>query len=178
MAPSEEEAGTQAAPEGAENAVAEEEEEEIITALSTQALEQKLASLQSESNRLSQSLTQKLATSQSGQNLLHIGSSLSTLPPDLHALLTQLHPVLSEAESTEKLHLQNLQKLVQNGNSIRLEQRRLEHAAECAELYMDLEAAEQSVSKWKRNILDLTEERSLQGERDYCCYWLCGVHAQ
>jgi hypothetical protein len=130
-------------------------EDEVITALSTVALEQKLVTLRDQSNKLSQLLTQKLATSQSGQNLLHIGSSLSSLPPDLHSLLTNLHPVLSAAESTEKQYLTNLQKLVAAANEIRLEQRRMEHAMECAEIYEDLCAAEQHVSVRKRNILQL-----------------------
>lgn len=132
-------------------------EEELFSALSTQALEQKLITLREQSNKHSQTLTQKLATSQSGQNLLHIGSSLSTLPPDLHALLTQLHPVLSAAESSEKQHLSNLQKLVTCGNEIRVQQRRLDHASQCAELYEDLLAAERHVQRdaamRKRNVV-------------------------
>eukprot|EP00546_Thalassionema_frauenfeldii_P020380 CAMPEP_0178897296 /NCGR_PEP_ID=MMETSP0786-20121207/1664_1 /TAXON_ID=186022 /ORGANISM="Thalassionema frauenfeldii, Strain CCMP 1798" /LENGTH=848 /DNA_ID=CAMNT_0020567823 /DNA_START=55 /DNA_END=2601 /DNA_ORIENTATION=- len=132
-------------------------EEELFSALSTQALEQKLITLREQSNKHSQTLTQKLATSQSGQNLLHIGSSLSTLPPDLHALLTQLHPVLSAAETSEKQHLSNLQKLVTCGNEIRVQQRRLDHASQCAELYEDLLAAERHVQRdaamRKRNVV-------------------------
>jgi hypothetical protein len=139
--------------ENADNHIA--DEDEVITALSTVALEQKLVTLRDKSNKLSQLLTQKLATSQSGQNLLHIGSSLSSLPPDLHSLLTNLHPVLSAAESTEKQYLTNLQKLVAAANEIRLEQRRTEHAIECAEIYEDLCAAEQHVSVRKRNLLQL-----------------------
>ena len=135
----------------------EEEEEEIITALSTAALEHKLQTLRDQSNKHSQALTQKLATSQSGQNLLHIGSSLSTLPPDLHALLTQLHPVLSAAETTEKLYSSNLQKIVAAANDFRLEQRRVDHGNECADLYDHLCAAEDHIKllqmrQTKRNI--------------------------
>lgn len=121
--------------------------DEVITALSTAALDQKLRSLRELSNQHSQALTQKLATSQSGQNLLHIGSSLSTLPPDLHSLLTLLHPILSAAEATEKTNLANLQKIVGVGNTIRAEQRRVEHAAECADLLEDLIAAERDVKR-------------------------------
>jgi hypothetical protein len=121
--------------------------EEVITALSTAALDQKLRSLRELSNQHSQALTQKLATSQSGQNLLHIGSSLSTLPPDLHSLLTQLHPILSAAEATEKSNLASLQRLVGFGNTIRAEQRRVEHAAECADVLEDLLAAERDVKR-------------------------------
>jgi hypothetical protein len=120
---------------------------EIPTAMSTSALETKLRGLREKSNKHSQILTQKLASSQSGQNLLHIGTSLSTLPPDLHSLLTQLHPVLSSAEETEKKYLQQLQKLVKCGNEIRVEQRKVEHAKECADLYKDLLAAELVVKR-------------------------------
>lgn len=139
-----------------------EDVEEIVSALSTQALEQKLITLREQSNRHSQTLTQKLATSQSGQNLLHIGSSLSTLPPDLHALLTQLHPVLSAAESSEKQHLSSLQKLVACGNDIRVQQRRVDHASQCADLYEDLMAAERhaqrDASMRKRNVASANDE--------------------
>ena len=60
-------------------------EMDVISSLSTVALDHKLRCLREISNQHSQALTQKLANSQSGQNLLHIGSSLSTLPPDLHS---------------------------------------------------------------------------------------------
>ena len=133
----------------------EDDEVEMVSALSTMALEQKLHSLRDQSNKHSQLLTQRLATSQSGQNLLHIGSSLSSLPPDLHSLLTHLHPVLSAAEATEKLYLGNLQSLVEAANEIRLEQRRVDHALECADLYEDLCAAEKHVAMRKRNILQI-----------------------
>lgn len=120
---------------------------EAIVAMPTSALESKLRTLREKSNQHSQVLTQKLASSQSGQNLLHIGTSLSTLPPDLHSLLTQLHPVLSAAETTEQLQLQKLQGLVKHANEIRSEQRRMVHASECAELYQDLLAAERDVKR-------------------------------
>ena len=119
---------------------------DVISALSTVALNHKLKSLRELSNQHSQALTQKLANSQSGQNLLHIGSSLSTLPPDLHSLLTQLHPLLSATEATEKTNLASLQKLVGLGNTIRAEQRRVDHSAECADLLHDLLAAERDVN--------------------------------
>ncbi|KAG7355783.1 protein of unknown function DUF3510 containing protein [Nitzschia inconspicua] len=119
----------------------------VPMAMSTSALESKLRDLKDKSNKHSQLLTAKLASSQSGQNLLHIGTSLSTLPPDLHSLLTQLHPVLSSAEATEKQYLQRLERLVQCGNDIRLEERRVQHAKDCAELYQDLLAAETAVNK-------------------------------
>jgi predicted metalloendopeptidase len=130
----------------------------VPTAMSTSALESKLRDLKEKSNKHSQELTAKLASSQSGQNLLHIGTSLSTLPPDLHSLLTQLHPVLSASESTEKQYVQHLQKLVKCGNEIRMEQRRVEHAKECSSLYQDLVAAELVVKR------DAAYRRSKEGE--------------
>uniref|UniRef100_A0A7R9ZUC0 COG complex component COG2 C-terminal domain-containing protein n=1 Tax=Pseudo-nitzschia arenysensis TaxID=697910 RepID=A0A7R9ZUC0_9STRA len=119
----------------------------IPTAMSTSALENKLKDLKEKSIKQSQVLTAKLASSQSGQNLLHIGTSLQTLPPDLHSLLTQLHPVLSCTESAEKEYLQRLQKLVDCGNDIRFEERRVGNARECAGLYEDLVAAENRLRK-------------------------------
>ncbi|KAL3913714.1 MAG: hypothetical protein SGARI_000517 [Bacillariaceae sp.] len=123
----------------------------IPTAMSTSALENKLKDLKEKSNKHSQILTAKLASSQSGQNLLHIGTNL-------HSLLTQLHPVLSSAESTEKQYLQRLERLVQCGNEIRLEERRVEHAKDCAELYQDLLAAENVVET------DASQRRAAQSE--------------
>jgi hypothetical protein len=120
---------------------------DVPTAMSTSALESTLRDLKEKSNKHSQILTAKLASSQSGQNLLHIGTSLSSLPPDLHSLLTQLHPVVSSAEGTEKQYLQRLQKLVQLGNEIRVEERRVASARECADLYQDLLAAESVVRR-------------------------------
>jgi hypothetical protein len=140
-----------------------EEEEEMITALSTAALEAKLRTLREQSNKHSQVLTQRLASSQSGQSLLHIGTSLSSLPPDLHSLLTNLHPVLSAAEGTEKQNMQHLQKLVSCGNEIRLEQRRVEHAMECAEFLEDLIAAERDV-KLRKGRLAVTGENDQKDE--------------
>lgn len=117
------------------------------SAMSTSALQAKLKDLKDKSNKHSQILTAKLASSQSGQNLLHIGTSLSSLPPDLHSLLTQLHPVLSAAETTEKQFLQRLEKLVECGNQIRAEGQKVEQANECADLYEDLLAAEDIVRR-------------------------------
>ena len=139
---------------------------DVPTAMSTSALESKLRDLKEKSNKHSQVLTAKLASSQSGQDLLHIGTSLSTLPPDLHSLLTQLHPVLSAAESTEKQYLQHLQKLVKCGNEIRSEQRRVDHAKECADLYLDLMAAEFVVKRdaaYRRSTLGLSSSIPEEG---------------
>jgi len=120
------------------------------TAMSTSALESRLRKLREDSQKHSQILTQKLASSQSGQNLLHIGTSLSTLPPDLHSLLTHLHPFLSAAEQAEGENLKELTDIVQAAHKIRLEQRRVRQAFAAAELYSDLQAAESSVQRQKR----------------------------
>jgi chromosome segregation ATPase len=117
------------------------------TALPTSALEAKLRTLREQSQKHSQALTQKLATSQSGQNLLHIGTSLSTLPPDLHSLLTQLHPLLSATEGMEKECSEILQKLVACANDIRIFQRRIDNARDCFQLYEDLEASERDIHR-------------------------------
>ncbi|CAB9508072.1 Golgi complex subunit 2 [Seminavis robusta] len=132
---------------GSGNHATNQDKEEMIVAMPTSGLESKLKTLREKSNQHSQILTQKLASSQSGQNLLHIGTSLSSLPPDLHSLLTQLHPVLSAAETTEQQQIQKLQALVQHANEIRAEQRRMVNAADCAELYQDLLAAERDVKR-------------------------------
>lgn len=135
----------------------------VPAAMSTSALQAKLKDLKEKSNKHGQILTAKLASSQSGQNLLHIGTSLSTLPPDLHSLLTQLHPVLSATESTEKQYMHRLEKLVECANQIRSEQRRVNHAKECAALYQDLLAAEQVVKRdgnCRKSNLGLSSEAS------------------
>ena len=132
-----------------------------VMALPTSALEAKLRTLREQSQKHSQALTQKLATSQSGQNLLHIGTSLSTLPPDLHSLLTQLHPLLSATEGTEKEFFELLQKLVACANDIRILQRRIDNARNCAQLYEDLEASERDVkrdAKHRRGVDDMNSD--------------------
>ena len=142
---------------------------DLPTALSTSALELKLRDLREKSNKHSQVLTAKLASSQSGQNLLHIGTSLSSLPPDLHSLLTQLHPVLSAAEATEKQYMQRLQHLVDCGNEIRLAQRKVEHAKECADQYQDLVAAEVVVKRdaaYRRDNLGLSTHTKQEQDED------------
>mmetsp|Transcript_13511 Transcript_13511/g.31764 ORF Transcript_13511/g.31764 Transcript_13511/m.31764 type:complete len:821 (-) Transcript_13511:438-2900(-) len=141
----------------------------IPTAMSTSALENKLKDLKVKTNKHSQILTAKLSSSQSGQNLLHIGTSLQTLPPDLHSLLTQLHPVLSCAETAEKEYLKRLEKLVQCGNDIRFEERRVENTRECAGLYEDMLAAEKrlrSDPSRRKAITDLWLDDESSGKLD------------
>ena len=137
-------------------------DELVPAAMSTSALEAKLRELREKSSKHSQLLTAKLASSQSGQNLLHIGTSLSTLPPDLHSLLTQLHPVLSSAETTEKVHHEHLTKLVECGNAIRQEQRRVIYTEGAADLYEDLVAAEHVV---QMDVKTREQERRLKQQQ-------------
>lgn len=118
--------------------------------MSTMSLERRLRQLKEESQKLDQVLTLKLASSQSGQNLLHIGASLSSLPPDLHALLQHLHPVLSQAETSASDQRQRLEQLVQEARAIRMAERRVHAALACAELYADLEAAEAGLKRHSR----------------------------
>jgi hypothetical protein len=130
----------------------------------TSSLEKRLRNLKEESQKLDQILTQKLASSQSGQNLLHIGTSLSSLTPDLHLLLQQLHPVLSQAESAEAEQLQQLEQLVQAAREIKLAERRVQHSQECSDLYADLVAAERCVQKEVSR--EQTEELYFEDEMD------------
>jgi hypothetical protein len=115
--------------------------------LSNAALEAKAKQLQQQSAQLSAALTQKLATSQSGQNLLHMGTSLSTLPPDLHVLLQNLHPILSATEALEKTVAAPLEKVTAVQAVIGQQQARGRAALVAAETYQDLVAAERIVAR-------------------------------
>jgi hypothetical protein len=133
----------------ATKAATKQQPDEMVQTMSTSALEAKLRQLRQASQEHSQILTQKLASSQggsAGQNLLHIGTSLSTLPPDLHNLSTQLHPVFcNTVENVERNHILALQALVQQATAVRAAGRRVTTAAEAADLYADFCAAEKSV---------------------------------
>jgi hypothetical protein len=115
--------------------------------LSNTALETKAKQLQQQSAQLSAALTQKLATSQSGQNLLHMGTSLSTLPPDLHVMLQNLHPILSATEALEKTVAAPLEKVTAVQAVIGQQQARGRAALAAAETYQDLVAAERIVAR-------------------------------
>lgn len=121
--------------------------------LSNSALEAKARQLREQSASHSQILTQKLASSQSGQNLLHMGTSLSTLPPDLHLLLQNLHPILSATETTEKQQISQLEQVVQTRREIFHQEQRCQQAEAASEIYQDLVAAERTVRRdlnWRR----------------------------
>lgn len=114
--------------------------------LSNSALEAKAKQLQVESAKLSAALTLKLATSQSGQNLLHMGTSLSSLPPDLHALLQNLHsPLLQHTEGYEAAVAALLERVVAADRGMRHQRARGRAAAMAADAYQDLVAAERTV---------------------------------
>mmetsp|Transcript_24321 Transcript_24321/g.36236 ORF Transcript_24321/g.36236 Transcript_24321/m.36236 type:complete len:892 (-) Transcript_24321:125-2800(-) len=110
--------------------------------LSTPLLTSKLTALKSQSATLASTLTAKLASSPSGQSLLHIGPSLSTLPPDLQSLLASLEPMLKEVEEYEKMNQTELIRVVTAGKLVETECRRAAHANECRALLADLIAAE------------------------------------
>jgi hypothetical protein len=118
--------------------------------MSTTALEQRLRKLRSESNAQSQLLTQKLAESQSGQNLLHMSTRLSTLPPLLHSLVQSLHPALAAVEGLESSSVESLQKIHKKLTDIRLVQRRSAASAECADLYRDVLSAERILQECRQ----------------------------
>jgi hypothetical protein len=121
-------------------------QEEIPHNMSTNMLETRLRQLQEAAQEHSQILTQKLASSSSGQNLLHIGTSLSTLPPDLHTLLTHMHPFVSVLEDFEQSQRKALTQLVDKAMEIRQDQYRVYTAQRAADLYADLIAAETCVA--------------------------------
>ena len=115
---------------------------EEIPNMNTSALEAKLRQVRDAAQEHSQVLTQKLASSPSGQNLLHIGTSLSTLPPDLHTLLTHMHPFVNVLEGFEKDQRKALTTLVEKATAIRQDQHRVRSAERAADLYADLTSAE------------------------------------
>lgn len=113
-----------------------------IPNMNTPALETKLRQVRDAAQDHSQVLTQKLASSPSGQNLLHIGTSLSTLPPDLHTLLTHMHPFVNVLEGFEQDQRKALTTLVEKATAIRQAQHRVRAADRAADLYADLTSAE------------------------------------
>lgn len=121
--------------------------------LSNAELETKGKELQSKSLLLSAALTQKLATSQSGQNLLHMGTSLSsTLPPDLHTLLQNLHPLASSCEATEKCIATELERTVATETRLVQQLERERVATKAAQTLTDLMAAEDIVQRNSRRL--------------------------
>ena len=128
-------------------AAAEEPGQHHATENSTPYLQQRLQQLKTQSHELSTELTKRLATSRSGQSLLHIGPSLSTLPPDLSSLIDALTPLLGEVQNYESLNRCELERLVGEGQSVQTAIRKREFAVECAEIYSDLVGAEEVLRK-------------------------------
>eukprot|EP00986_Skeletonema_menzelii_P006064 scaffold2300_cov138-Skeletonema_menzelii.AAC.1 len=116
---------------------------------STPYLQSRLVQLRHQSQDLSTELTKKLATSRSGQSLLHIGPSLSTLPPDLTSLLEALSPLLSQVEQYESENRGELDRLVHMGREVQCAVKKREFSGQCAEIYSDLMGAEE-VLRWKQ----------------------------
>jgi len=121
--------------------------EGLSSFISTAELESKLQSLREQSNKLSQELTQRLATSESGQNLMQIGPSLSTLPPDLHSLITCIQPLLNDVEEYVEANSVELNRLQQYQLDIEACSTRAQHARQCASIYEDLCAGERDVQR-------------------------------
>jgi len=115
---------------------------QTLSNLSTPLLASKLTTLKTQSANLASTLTAKLASSPSGQSLLHIGPSLSTLPPDLQSLLQTLKPLLNSVTDYEKLNQNELVRVVTAGKLVERECRRASHAMECKDLLQDLISAE------------------------------------
>lgn len=114
---------------------------------STPYLQSRLIQLRHQSQDLSTELTKKLATSRSGQSLLHIGPSLSSLPPDLTSLLEALSPLIAQVEQYESENRIELERLVSMGREVQCAMKRREFSLECAEIYSDLMGAEE-VLRW------------------------------
>ena len=141
---------------------------------STPHLQSRLISLRQQSQSLSNALTKKLATSRSGQSLLHIGPSLSTLPPDLSSLLEALAPLLGEVENYEKENRAALGAWVNHGWRVRVAMGKGEAARECAEIYEDLVGAEEVLRREvERRVRDQSgcgdggEEKKRREREDY-----------
>ena len=117
------------------------EEEEM----STTALELQLQRLRDKSNELSQELTQRLASSESGQNLLSIGPSLSTLPPDISSLITATKPLLESVSEYLESNQAEYERLIQLQHSINYSSQKAQLARECMDIWQELTHAEESI---------------------------------
>jgi hypothetical protein len=119
---------------------------------STSTLQTRLQSLRHQSSQLSSELTKKLATSRSGQSLLHIGPSLSTLPPDLSTLIEALDPLHSQVCEYEKEKVEELKRLVTLGSGVRKALWRSRFGVECGEIYGDLCGAEEVLRSFGQQV--------------------------
>lgn len=130
-----------------------------LASLSTPLLNSKLNALQERSATLSSTLTARLASSPSGQSLLHIGPSLSTLPPDLQSLLSSLDPIVKQIAEYKHLNQQELFRIVSAGNSIKKEFRQNINARKCADLLKELLTVESIVHE-SIKLVDINDEDS------------------
>ena len=115
------------------------------TTTTTQQLQQRLSSLKVQSSNLSSELTKRLATSRSGQSLLHIGPSLSTLPPDLSSLTDAITPLITDITNYESSTIIEYKQLIGQYNTINTLLIRNKYAKECSTLYNELVVAENIV---------------------------------
>ena len=141
----------------------------IPTTYSTTGLEYRLQQLREASAQHSQILTQKLASSQSGQNLLHMGTSLSTLPPDISNLLQHLHPFVATVEQTERDQMKRLEKLVASASKVQRQAHRVQKARAAANLYADLQAAETAVQRYRVHRSQKDQTAKSEGTGKFSC---------
>jgi len=141
------------------------EEEEM----STTALELQLQRLRDKSNELSQELTQRLASSESGQNLLSIGPSLSTLPPDISSLITATKPLLESVSEYLESNQAEYERLIQLQHSINYSSQKAQLARECMDIWQELTHAEESIllllsnqSKLFQTIVEVNSDKAYE----------------
>lgn len=114
--------------------------------MSNATLESKAKHLREESAKHSAILTQKLASSDSGQNLLHIGTALSSLPPDLHSALTSLQPLTTATLTSEEHQAEQLEDILRCKKDIEHQQQRCKQAYSAVDIFSDLLAVEATIS--------------------------------
>jgi hypothetical protein len=110
--------------------------------MSNSTLEAKAKQLREESAKHSAVLTQKLANSDSGQNLLHIGTALSSLPPDLHSALSSLQPLTAATATSEEHQTDQLTDILKCRKEIEHQRLRCRQAQSAIDVYGDLVAVE------------------------------------
>jgi hypothetical protein len=115
--------------------------------MSNATLESKAKQLREESAKHSAILTQKLANSDSGQNLLHIGTALSSLPPDLHSALTSLQPLTAATAASEEHQSDQLADILKCRKEIEHQRRRCHQALSAVDVYSDLVAVESTLTQ-------------------------------
>jgi hypothetical protein len=115
--------------------------------MSNSTLEAKAKQLREESAKHSAVLTQKLANSDSGQNLLHIGTALSSLPPDLHSALSSLQPLTAATATSEEHQTDQLTDILKCRKEIEHQRLRCRQARNAIDVYGDLVAVETTLQQ-------------------------------